>query len=33
MGEIKNIDAIEYIEEFEDSIDLIILDPDYQDCG
>ena len=31
MGEIKNIDAIEYIEEFEDSIDLIILDPDYQD--
>lgn len=33
MGEIKNIDAIEYIESFKDCIDLIILDPDYQDWG
>ncbi len=31
MGEIRNIDAIKYVDGFENSIDLIILDPDYQD--
>ena len=32
MTEIKNIDAFEYLKEIEDeSIDLIILDPNYQD--
>lgn len=31
MAEIVNINALEYVDRFENEFDLIILDPDYQD--